>query len=76
MYAVASEINSKSEKVMQKIGMQKTKISNHPKLKEYAHLESCVLSMIKKLHLFYKCYFFSYFFIRPDIYDQIIQSIC
>ena len=48
MYAVASEINSKSEKVMQKIGMQKTKISNHPKLKEYAHLESCVLYMIKK----------------------------
>lgn len=36
-------VNDKSERVMEKLGMKKKKIFNHPLLKEYKRLETCVL---------------------------------
>jgi len=43
IYSVASEINLKSELIMKKIGMTKSKIFDHPKLTDYPDLVSCVL---------------------------------
>ncbi|AXT50073.1 N-acetyltransferase [Aquimarina sp. BL5] len=43
IYSVASEINLKSELIMKKIGMTKSKIFDHPKLTDYSDLVSCVL---------------------------------
>ena len=40
--------NHKSEHVMKKIGMQKIREFNHPKLKEHPHLEKCVLFALNK----------------------------
>ncbi|WP_297098896.1 GNAT family N-acetyltransferase [uncultured Draconibacterium sp.] len=42
------EINNKSEKVMIKIGMKKTKSFIHPLLSEFKALEKCVLYEIEK----------------------------
>jgi len=41
--SICPVINVKSERVMEKIGMKKKKIFNHPLLKKYPKLESCVL---------------------------------
>jgi len=41
--SVAPKINLPSIKVMQKINMTKVKDFKHPLLKDYAHLETCVL---------------------------------
>ncbi len=46
--SVAPSINITSIKVMEKIGMQKASTFNHPLLKEYPNLESCVLYKIKQ----------------------------
>ena len=46
--SVAPSINIPSIKVMEKIGMQKANTFNHPLLKEYPNLESCVLYKIKQ----------------------------
>jgi RimJ/RimL family protein N-acetyltransferase len=43
IYSIAPKINLRSEKVMQKIGMQKVKEFKHPLLSDYPHLEDCVL---------------------------------
>ncbi len=43
IYSVAPEINTKSELIMKKIGMQRIKTFSHPKLTDYKHLLSCVL---------------------------------
>lgn len=43
IYSVASEINTKSELIMKKIGMEKIKTFDHPKLVAYPELVSCVL---------------------------------
>jgi len=41
--SICPKINDKSERVMEKLGMKKIKTFNHPLLKEYKTLESCVL---------------------------------
>lgn len=41
-------INDKSKRVMEKLGMKKKKTFNHPLLKEYEKLESCVLYEIER----------------------------
>uniref|UniRef100_UPI00404A6402 GNAT family N-acetyltransferase n=1 Tax=Gelidibacter sp. TaxID=2018083 RepID=UPI00404A6402 len=46
--SICPETNDKSEKVMKKIGMKKTKSFNHPLLSEYKELEKCVLYEIEK----------------------------
>ena len=46
--SICPEINYKSENVMIKIGMKKTKCFNHPLLSEYKELERCVLYEIEK----------------------------
>ncbi len=43
IYSVAPEINKKSELIMKKIGMQRIKTFDHPKLTDYKELVSCVL---------------------------------
>ncbi len=43
IYSVAPEINVKSETVMKKIGMQKVKTFQHPKLLNDKRLANCVL---------------------------------
>ena len=43
-----TEKNTKSEKVMQKIGMEKIGIFNHPKLKAYPEYQKCVCYKISK----------------------------
>ncbi|MEW7290502.1 GNAT family N-acetyltransferase [Aquimarina sp. 2304DJ70-9] len=43
IYSVAPEINKKSEHVMKKVGMQRIKTFEHPKLNDYKDLLSCVL---------------------------------
>ncbi|OED48071.1 GNAT family N-acetyltransferase [Flavobacteriaceae bacterium (ex Bugula neritina AB1)] len=43
IYSLAPEINIKSEAVMKKIGMQKIKIFQHPKLLDNNRLVNCVL---------------------------------
>lgn len=43
IYSVASVINIKSERVMQKIGMEKIDTFDHPKLLKVEHLKTCVL---------------------------------
>ncbi len=48
IYSVAPEINIKSERIMKKIGMQHIKTFEHPKLKDYKELVSCVLYKISK----------------------------
>lgn len=45
--------NDKSEHVMEKIGMKQTAYFKHPLLKDYPHLEECVLYEIDKTQ-FYK----------------------
>ncbi|MDY8138227.1 GNAT family N-acetyltransferase [Aquimarina sp. 2201CG5-10] len=49
IYSVAPEINVKSELIMKKIGMQRIETFDHPKLKDYPQLMSCVLYQKKKL---------------------------
>ena len=44
--SMASKINSKSKKVMEKIGMTYVKDFEHPKLKENPRLNKCVLYAI------------------------------
>ncbi len=46
--SICPETNNKSENVMKKIGMKKTKIFNHPLLSEFKELEKCVLYEIEK----------------------------
>ncbi len=46
--STCTEKNSKSEHVMQKIGMQKLGEFNHPKLKEYPKYEKCICYGINK----------------------------
>ncbi|CAM1368445.1 GNAT family N-acetyltransferase [Tenacibaculum xiamenense] len=41
--SICPEINDKSESVMKKIGMKKTKSFYHPLLSEYKELQKCVL---------------------------------
>jgi len=43
IYSVASEANINSIGVMKKIGMQKVKVFDHPKLTQYPSLVSCAL---------------------------------
>ncbi len=45
--AICPETNYKSENVMKKIGMKKTKTFNHPLLTEYKELKKCVLYEIE-----------------------------
>ena len=47
IYAVAPEINSKSQRVMQKIGMQYHSTFHHPKLNTTNRLNPCVVYHIK-----------------------------
>ncbi|MBQ0734095.1 GNAT family N-acetyltransferase [Aquimarina celericrescens] len=49
IYSVAPEINKKSELIMKKIGMQRVKTFDHPKLTNYKELLSCVLYEKKRL---------------------------
>ncbi|WP_255673744.1 GNAT family N-acetyltransferase [Mangrovimonas futianensis] len=46
--SICPEINTRSEKVMKKIGMKKSKSFNHPLLFEYKELEKCVLYEIER----------------------------
>lgn len=46
IYSMASKINSKSKKVMEKIGMTYVKDFEHPKLRENSRLKKCVLYAI------------------------------
>lgn len=46
--AVCTELNSKSEHVMKKIGMKKIGQFKHPKLKEYPKMENCLCYRINK----------------------------
>lgn len=43
VFAIAPHINTKSERVMKKIGMKKVKIFDHPKLLDDSRLKRCVL---------------------------------
>ena len=45
--SICPEINTKSEKVMKKIGMKKMKIFNHPLLTDFNDLEKCVVYEIE-----------------------------
>ncbi len=49
IYSVAPEINIKSELIMKKIGMQRIKNFDHPKLSDYKELVSCVLYIKEKI---------------------------
>ncbi|UII74652.1 GNAT family N-acetyltransferase [Flagellimonas sp. HMM57] len=46
--SICPDTNHKSEKVMKKIGMKKTRNFNHPLLSEFKELEKCVLYEIEK----------------------------
>ena len=46
--SICQKINDKSERVMEKLGMKKIHTFNHPLLKEYKTLESCVLYEIER----------------------------
>lgn len=46
--AICPVINDKSERVMEKLEMSKKLNFNHPLLKDYKHLEKCVLYEIKR----------------------------
>jgi len=48
IYSVASVTNTKSERVMQKIGMEKIDTFDHPKLLEVETLKTCVLYRKRK----------------------------
>lgn len=48
IYAVAPVVNAKSEHIMKKIGMRKTKEFKHPLLKADKKLQDCVLYEINK----------------------------
>lgn len=48
IYSMAVADNSRSTRVMEKIGMKKMGYFNHPDLKEYRQLEKCVLYKIDK----------------------------
>ncbi|MCK8524033.1 GNAT family N-acetyltransferase [Aquimarina sp. D1M17] len=48
IYSVAPEVNVKSELIMKKIEMQKTKTFEHPKLLDNSRLKNCVLYQIQK----------------------------
>ncbi|TPN82151.1 GNAT family N-acetyltransferase [Aquimarina algicola] len=48
IYAVAPEINTKSEAIMKKIGMKFLKTFEHPKLLKYSALKNCVLYSISR----------------------------
>ncbi len=48
IYSVASVINVKSERVMQKIGMEQIDTFDHPKLLDFDHLKTCVLYRKRK----------------------------
>jgi len=50
IYALASEQNKKSEKVMQKIGMKKLDSFDHPKLLSYPDIKRCCLYRISSDH--------------------------
>lgn len=49
--AIAPTVNLKSESVMKKIGMQKVKIFDHPKLLNSSRLKKCVLYQKTNPHL-------------------------
>ena len=46
IYSVTPVVNTKSEEVMKKIGMQLVKTFNHPQLHEHVRLRNCVLYKI------------------------------
>jgi RimJ/RimL family protein N-acetyltransferase len=46
IFSIASMINTKSEKIMQKIGMEKQLIFDHPKLVDSDNLNPCVVYKI------------------------------
>ncbi len=46
IYSVTPVVNTKSEEVMKKIGMQLVKTFNHPQLHEHVRLRKCVLYKI------------------------------
>ncbi len=46
--SICTELNSKSENVMKKIGMKKIQEFRHPKLKEYPKYEKCICYQISK----------------------------
>ncbi len=48
IYSVAPEINTKSEHVMKKIGMQRVRTFEHPKLLNDVRLKTCVLYELMK----------------------------
>ncbi|MGB0391284.1 MAG: GNAT family N-acetyltransferase [Salibacteraceae bacterium] len=48
LIATCTSQNINSEKVMQKIGMRKEGIFNHPKLVEYPSIQSCICYSIEK----------------------------
>ncbi len=48
LFSTCTLKNTKSEKVMQKIGMQKMDEFRHPRLADYPHLERCVWYEINK----------------------------
>ncbi len=48
IYSVAPEINTKSEHVMKKIGMQRIRTFEHPKLLDDERLKTCVLYQLLK----------------------------
>lgn len=50
VFAIAPLVNVKSELVMKKIGMEKVKIFDHPKLLEDKRLKKCVLYVKSKQH--------------------------
>ncbi|MEL7269579.1 MAG: GNAT family N-acetyltransferase [Bacteroidota bacterium] len=49
IYSFTSKVNTKSERVMQKIGMNKVKEFEHPKIKSGSHLKTHVLYKIGNL---------------------------
>jgi len=51
LFAIAPKLNKKSQRVMQKIGMQEYTHFKHPKIEESNPLSKCVAYKIKKSHL-------------------------
>jgi RimJ/RimL family protein N-acetyltransferase len=48
IFSICTEQNTKSENIMQKIGMEKRGKFNHPKLKEYPEYQKCISYEITK----------------------------
>ncbi len=49
IYSVAPQVNAKSELIMKKIGMQRIKTFEHPKLIDDSRLKHCVLYKLSKV---------------------------